>query len=152
VERFHQPLEGTPRRPPTSDSLTHAQAVIDGFPVEYNTNRPHQSLEMDFPADRLIPRSVDELGLRIPPRLATDTTTAVRPNGKGGSNLPIPMTAAFVMSSGCIEPVNRAVEVDRMVPASGNLAVRGQQFWLGPTPGRRPYHVVGQHHRYPPDP
>jgi hypothetical protein len=25
-----------------------------------------------------------------------------------------------------------AVEVDRVVPASGNLAVRAQQFWLGP--------------------
>jgi hypothetical protein len=37
---------------------------VDVFVVEYNTNRPHQSLDMDFPADRFRPRSVDELGLR----------------------------------------------------------------------------------------
>jgi hypothetical protein len=29
-------------------------------------------------------------------------------------------------------PLGLAVEIDRVVPASGNLAVRGQQFWLGP--------------------
>jgi hypothetical protein len=28
--------------------------------------------------------------------------------------------------------VNLAVEVTRVVPASGNLNLRGQQFWLGP--------------------
>jgi hypothetical protein len=132
VERFHQTLEREllDDHPPF-DSLTHAQTVIDGFRVEYNTNRPHQSLDMDFPADRFIPRPIDELGLRIPPRLATDAT----PRGEESMNPPIPMAAALVMSSHGIEPVNRAVEVDRMVPASGNLAVCGQQFWLGPTMG-----------------
>jgi hypothetical protein len=45
------------------------------------------------------------------------------------------MPAALLMSSNGVEPVNRAVEVDRMVPASGNLTVCGQQFWLGPTLG-----------------
>ncbi|MEV0626365.1 hypothetical protein [Nonomuraea wenchangensis] len=29
------------------------------------------------------------------------------------------------------DPVDLAVEFTRVVPASGNLAVRGQQFWLG---------------------
>jgi hypothetical protein len=42
------------------------------------------------------------------------------------------------MSSSGVEPVNRAVEVDRVVPASGNLTVCGQQFWLGPTMGGVP--------------
>jgi hypothetical protein len=36
------------------------------------------------------------------------------------------------MSTNCVDPVNLAVEIDRTVPASGNLQVCGQQFWLGP--------------------
>jgi hypothetical protein len=31
-----------------------------------------------------------------------------------------------------VDPVNLAVELDRTVPASGNLTVGGQQFWFGP--------------------
>ncbi|TCN29261.1 hypothetical protein EV644_13921 [Kribbella orskensis] len=40
-----------------------------------------------------------------------------------------------------------AVEVDRMVPVSGNLAVRPQQFWLGPA---RPGQTVTLWNRYNP--
>jgi hypothetical protein len=38
-----------------------------------------------------------------------------------------------VLSANGVDPVNLAVEFTRTVPASGNLAVCGQQFWLGPT-------------------
>jgi transposase InsO family protein len=33
-----------------------AQAAIDAFRAEYNSNRPHQSLGMAFPAERFLPR------------------------------------------------------------------------------------------------
>jgi hypothetical protein len=42
--------------------------------------------------------------------------------------LPVPV----VMSTNGVDPVNLAIEIDRTVPASGNLQVCGQQFWLGP--------------------
>jgi hypothetical protein len=41
--------------------VAEAQAALDGFVVQYNTDRPHQSLDMDFPADRFKPRPADEL-------------------------------------------------------------------------------------------
>jgi hypothetical protein len=135
VERFHQTLEREllDDHPPFA-SLTEAQTVIDGFRLEYNTNRPHQSLGMEFPADRFTPRPVDELGLRLPPRLAHQAELATTPIADVAAAAPV-AAASLVMSSNGVEPVNRAVEVDRVVPASGNLAVCGQQFWLGPTMG-----------------
>jgi hypothetical protein len=36
------------------------------------------------------------------------------------------------MSANGVDPVDLAVEFTRTVPASGNLGVGGQQFWLGP--------------------
>ena len=35
--------------------IESAQAAVDSFRAEYNPNRPHQSLDMAFPADRFIP-------------------------------------------------------------------------------------------------
>ena len=35
-----------------STSIEAAQAAIDAWVVEYNTRRPHQSLDMAYPADR----------------------------------------------------------------------------------------------------
>jgi transposase InsO family protein len=56
VERFHQTLE----RELLDDvevwpDVAAVQAAVDAFRIEYNTNRPHQSLEMAFPADRFTP-------------------------------------------------------------------------------------------------
>ena len=44
--------------------------------------------------------------------------------------MPVPMLP--VTSTREEEQVSVAVEVTRIVPASGNLALRRQQFWLGP--------------------
>ncbi|WP_084557337.1 IS481 family transposase [Couchioplanes caeruleus] len=113
VERFHQTLQ--------RELLDHvqvwpdlptAQAAIDAFRHEYNTNRPHQSLNMAFPADRFVPRTADE----APP-----------------SRLPVTLPpAAPVLGVDGVNPVDLAVEFTRLVPSSGNLTVCGQQFWLGP--------------------
>jgi hypothetical protein len=45
------------------------------------------------------------------------------------------MPAALVVSANNVDPVNLAVEISRVIPASGNLGVCGQQFWLGPNLG-----------------
>jgi hypothetical protein len=37
-----------------------------------------------------------------------------------------------VLSPNGVDPVDLAVEFVRVVPLSGNLCVRGQQFWLCP--------------------
>jgi hypothetical protein len=130
VERFHQTLQrelldATPVWP----DLASVQAAVDGFRHEYNTNRPHQSLDMAFPADRFTPRpDQSALPLRLPPSLTTPTP---EPNQAPATNQPLP-AAPLVMSANGLEPVNLAVEVERVVPASGNLGVGGQQFWLGP--------------------
>jgi transposase InsO family protein len=137
VERFHQTLQ--------RELLDHvdvwpdlqaAQAAVDAFRAEYNTNRPHQSLEMAFPADRFIPRPADE---RLPLRLPT-TLTPAAPAPRPAPPAAAPAVAAAepdlptppVASPNGGEPVTLAVEVDRTVPGSGNLTVAGQQFWLGP--------------------
>ena len=130
VERFHQTLQGD-----LLDSvevwpdLQTAQAAVDAFRAEYNTNRPHQSLDMAFPADRFTPRPPDErLPLQLP---ATLTAAAPAPPSTAPIEPALPSPPVVVSPNGG-EPVILAVEIDRTVPGSGNLTVAGQQFWLGP--------------------
>jgi hypothetical protein len=118
VERFHQTL----RREllddvPVWPDLDTAQAAIDAFRHEYNNDRPHQSLDMGFPADRFVPAEPDGLPVKLPASLTVPTelpTPVVFPQP------PVPDFSAG------------AVEFDRVVPPSGNLQVAGKQFWLGP--------------------
>lgn len=125
VERFHQTLQ----RELLDDvqvwpDLATAQAAIDAFRHEYNTDRPHQSLNMAFPADRFIPRTAGEVvPLRLPAALPPATP----------ARLPalVPEAAPDSPPDG-VDPIDLAVEFTRVVPSSGNLTVGGQQFWLGP--------------------
>src|SRR5262249_11985290 len=122
---------------PIWPDIETAQAAVDAFRAEYNTNRPHQSLDMAFPADRFIPRQVDEkLPLRLPPALAAVPASQPQP-APDNAQAPAPVAnapalPALVLSSNVVEPVNLAVEFTREVPVSGNLCVCQQQFWLGP--------------------
>jgi hypothetical protein len=92
--------------------------------VEYNHDRPHQSLDMASPAKRFNDGRAereaadDGLGLRLPASFEPAQTTAPAP-------VPVGPVVEQVVSA-------TAVEVDRVVPASGNLELRGQQIWLGP--------------------
>jgi hypothetical protein len=101
---------------------------------------------MQTPAQRFHPVPLEQravLGLWLPPELT--------PTGPGpDSTKPIDdepddesLTAAAAQSvpvTGATEPpppttealALDAVEIDRVVPASGNLGICGQQFWLGP--------------------
>jgi transposase InsO family protein len=78
VERFHQTLQRELlHHVDVWPDLETAQAAIDAFRREYNTNRPHQSLDMAFPADRFTPRPADDrLPLRLPTALSAATPTA----------------------------------------------------------------------------
>lgn len=124
IERFHLTL----RRELLDDcgpfeSLQLAQTAVDRFVGEYNSDRPHQALDPlspVTPAERFAPIPAAErekLQLWLPPTLAASSPPAERP---------APETTSVTVWSG------GPVELDRVVPASGNMALAGKQFWLGP--------------------
>jgi transposase InsO family protein len=119
VERWHQSLqlELLNDAGPFA-SLEQAQAAVDAWRQEYNHRRPHQSLDMACPADRFRPSPADDgLELWAPSDLQPVTAPAA-------SSPDAPVTA---------EPVQwpDAIETDRVVPPSGNMAIGPQQIWLG---------------------
>lgn len=127
VERFHQTL----RRDLLADhepfaDLEAVQAALDEWVTrDYNTCRPHRSLDMASPADRFVPVPAaerDALPLRLPAALTTAAGPAPLPEEKPESEPALRVPPL----------VPGAVEFERVVPASGNLAVAGKQFWLGP--------------------
>jgi hypothetical protein len=126
IERFHQTL----RRDFLDDhepfeTIEDLQAALDEWVAgDYNTRRPHQSLDMASPAERFAPVPDVEreaLPLRLPAALIAAPTLPPEPP-KPERILPLPPLA----------PTPGAVEFDRVVPASGNMSVEGKQFWLGP--------------------
>ena len=120
IERFHLSLrrELLDEHPPFA-SVVDAQAAIDVFRRDYNTDRPHQGIGMAFPTDRFQPNP-DGLPLKLPPSLApaADVVPA----------LPVVPPPVPVIPP----PIGLAVEVTRIVPASGNMTISGHQFWFGP--------------------
>ena len=127
IERFHQTLRRdflADQEP--FDTIEDVQAGLDGWVAgDYNTRRPHQSLDMASPADRFAPVPQQEreaLPLRLPAALAAAPAPSPEPP-KPERVLPLPPLA----------PTPGAVEFDRVVPASGNMSVEGKQFWLGPS-------------------
>ena len=122
VERWHQSLQTDFLNDAGPfESIEAAQAAVDGWRHEYNHDRPHQSLDMATPASRFrpSPQAVEDgLSLWAPADLEPLTT---------------PPPAADDPAA-APEPVSwpDAVEVDRVVPPSGNMWVGGQQFWLSP--------------------
>jgi transposase InsO family protein len=126
IERLHQSLqlELLDVHGPF-ESLAALQAALDAWREEYNTDRPHQSLGMAFPASRFTP-AVSPLPLRVPSQLiAASTRQAEQPEPPSAE-----LSAAPAPDGQQAPPV--AVEADRVVPPSGNLQVGGQQVWLGP--------------------
>jgi transposase InsO family protein len=61
IERFHQSLRKEFLADRTFPSLEAAQAALDMWVTEYNTDRPHQALDMATPGDRfrLTPLATD---------------------------------------------------------------------------------------------
>jgi transposase InsO family protein len=122
IERLHQSLQDELLDVHgLFESLAALQAALDAWRQEYNTDRPHQSLGMAFPASRFIP-AVSPLPLRVPPQLATASAQQAEQPEPPSAGLP---------AAGQEAPL-AAVEADRVVPPSGNLQLGGQQVWLGP--------------------
>lgn len=122
IERLHQSLQ----RELLDDhgpfaSLEALQAALDAWREEYNTDRPHQSLGMAFPASRFT-SACSPLPLRAPAGHGLATPGAA-------SGPPAREPAASSAQPGLPQA---ALEVDRVVPPSGNLWIGGQQVWLGP--------------------
>ena len=91
--------------------------------------RPHQSLNMAFPVARFTAPAADGLGLRIPAEL----TRKLQP--PAGAEEPEPDDRAAAPpppGPGSGSGHGKAVELDRVVPPSGNLWIAGQQVWPGP--------------------
>jgi transposase InsO family protein len=120
VERWHQTLQLEFLNDATPfETIEQAQAAVGAWREEYNQRRPHQSLDMACPASRFQPHPAGSDGLEL--WAPADLEPVLTPG-------PGPDAAAPLA-----EPVSwpDAVEVDRVVPPSGNMTVGPQQFWLG---------------------
>jgi hypothetical protein len=100
---------------------------VDAWRKDYNTMRPHQSLAMAFLAARFTAPAAGTIGLRIPADL---TSPPVLPAADAGPE-PNDGTAVPPAQDAVSDGQERAVELDRLVPPSGNLWIAGQ-IWLGP--------------------
>jgi hypothetical protein len=123
VERWHQTLqvEFLNDAGPFA-SIEEAQAAIDAWREEYNHHRPHQSLDIACPTDRFEPHPTAGDGLELWTPADLESVSAPGP-------------APDAARPAALEPVSwpDAIEVDRVIPPSGNMTVGPQQFWLGTT-------------------
>jgi hypothetical protein len=133
IERLHETLQDEllDVHGPFQD-MQALQAALDGWRQEYNTDRPHQSLEMAFPASRFKPAD-SPLELRVPAQLVARTRQPdpQRPAANPpAAQIPAVEAAPEPVTAGAYDCP--ALEADRVVPPSGNLWIGGQQVWLGP--------------------
>ncbi|RSM75568.1 IS481 family transposase [Kibdelosporangium aridum] len=138
IERFHGSLrrELLDHHEPFT-SITHAQAVIDTWITGYNIDRPHQALDMTPPVDRFTTtdpehaRQAETLPLVLPAELdVIDNQHEPEPDAEIAS-MPVNLLRLNDMGPAPVAaPIT--IELDKTVPASGNLQVKGQQIWLGP--------------------
>lgn len=144
VERFHGTF-----RPDFLDeagpftSVEQAQAAVDAWVHGYNTDRPHQALNDTLPvtpAERFaaVPTQARAvLPLWLPPALDAVTEPA-RPRedrcatDESAVEPPVESPVAPPVAPTLGRQPGDGVELERVVGPSGNLAIRGQQFWLGP--------------------
>jgi transposase InsO family protein len=139
IERFHLTLrrELLDGHGPFA-SLAAAQAAVDGFVEQYNTDRPHQALDSDLPvtpADRFTPipqPSRELLPVWLPAALTAAPTSATAQvtsaDDDGGVEAEDSSAAGTSWAGG-------PVELDKVVPPSGNMMLASRQFWLGPARG-----------------
>jgi len=143
VERFHGTF-----RPDFLDeagpftSLEAAQAAVDAWVLEYNIDRPHQALDDKLPVtptERFAPVPAQQravLPLWLPPTLESvvaqpEAQAQAQGPAREESSCATDEPATTALAGMGRQPAD-AVELERVVGPSGNLSVRGQQFWLGP--------------------
>jgi transposase InsO family protein len=116
IERFHRALRTEFRTDRVFADLATAQAELDAWVVEYNHDRPHQSLDMATPADRFLRTQKASVSTLRRPH---DTAAARRPeSGRGDGNW-----------------------VTRRASAVGVVCVSWQQVCLGAAAAGRPIDV-----------
>ena len=157
VERFHQTL----RRELLDDAgvftdLEAAQTAIDGFLHEYNTNRPHQSLDMAFPADRFTPNTDTLLPLKVPAALTqtgrqTSSAASANINQEASPGAAESVTALLIPPR-LIPPrsVGRAGGIRPGGAALGQPRRRRQTVLARTGPFRCHCHLLGRHRHHPP--
>lgn len=123
IERFHKTLRAEFL---TAHDWKHAtveelQAAVDGWVVEYNTERPHQSCGGRPPAERFA--------------LATTRPTAVAATATVD---PVPVVVAASSGSGRSRPAG----VSRWVDARGRISLAGFIYSVGATFAGEPVEVV----------
>ncbi len=126
IERLHQSLQlELPDDHGPFESLQALQAALDAWRQEYNTDRPHQSLAMAFPASRFTTTAAQP-PLRVPPQLASSSARPAAPSDPGQPGDRVAVQA---------EPSLLALESDRVVPPSGNLQIgdRKVTIWVDET-------------------
>ena len=137
VERFH----GTFRPDFLADagpfeSVEHAQAAVDAWVRQYNTDRPHQGLDPRTPVMPAAPVRADPASRTGPARRVAPADARLLPDPGEEVTPVLPSTVSStvtppVTTTAAREP-GGAVELDKVVPASGNMWICGQQFWVGP--------------------
>jgi transposase InsO family protein len=136
VERFHGTF-----RPEISElgpftSLEEAQAAVDAWVGAYNAERPHQALDAErpvVPADRFAPADPGGLDLWLPGALGeASASTAQAGQMLSSAAEPVSARDSDWQSGDGESGAGKAIELEKLVPASGNMALLGRQFWLGP--------------------
>ncbi|OHU26390.1 IS481 family transposase [Mycobacteroides chelonae] len=123
IERFHRSLrvEFLSQVKPFAN-LNAAQHALDEWVLDYNTNRPHQSLKMDTPAQRFTARSP------VPPSLAPAAMASA--TERGGQD----WVARTVTTNGVVCVSWQQVSVGRHHAGSRcDVHVDGDllRFWIG---------------------
>jgi transposase InsO family protein len=79
VERWHQSIQNELLAEHNRfESLAEAQAAVDVWRIEYNTTRPHQSLDMDTPAARFA--AAEDQRHALPLWLPTELAALAQPS------------------------------------------------------------------------
>jgi hypothetical protein len=129
IERLHQTLQQellTVHEPFVT--MAEAQVAVDAWRQDYNADRPHQSLGMAFPSARFAVATGQVLSLRVPAELDRPSPVTAASSHASADALRSPAAPRGDHQL----TAEQAVEVERVVPPSGNLWLAGQQIWLGP--------------------
>ena len=130
VERFHGTFRPEISELGPFESVEEAQTAVDACVEVYNSERPHQALDEHVPvvpADRFAPADPGRLELWLPTSLEVAPSASASVPAMDGSVVTDPQPESMrVPRSGA------PLELDLVVPPSGNMWLRRQQFWLGP--------------------